>query len=98
MGQIPIIMIMPMQDEVFEKRLTGRDPESVSMIEGYCRRQGCLCFNAINALASHVSSPEEIPRLYTVHLSPAGNRIVAREFKNFMTEQVFPLLERRGGP
>lgn len=96
-GQIPIIMILPMQDEVFEKRCTGDSPESVSMIEAYCTRQRCFCFNAIDALAASVTSLEEIPTLFIVHLSPKGNRIVAREFNIFIVKQVYPALERRGG-
>lgn len=96
-GRIPIMMILPMQDEVFEKRCTGEDPESVSMIEAYCAREGCLCFNAINALAASVASPDEIPSLFIVHLSPRGNRIVARDFKDFIVKQVYPALERPGG-
>jgi hypothetical protein len=97
-GRIPIIMILPMQDEVFEKRCTGGDPESVSMVEAYCARQRCPCFNAIDALAASVGSPEEIPTLFVVHLSPRGNRIVAREFMKFIEAHAYPTLERRGGP
>lgn len=92
-GQIPIIMILPMQDEVFERRCTGENPESVSMIEAYCNRRRCHCFNAIDVLAASVASPEEIPTLFIVHLSPKGNRIVAREFKNFIVKRVYPALD-----
>lgn len=94
-GQIPIIMILPMQDEVFERRCTGRSPESVSMVEAHCDRRRCLCFNAIDALAASVSSPEEIPDLFTVHLSPKGNRVVAGALGEFVVERVYPALEGR---
>jgi len=96
-GRIPVIMILPMQDEVFEKLYTGDNPESVSMIEAFCARRQCPCFNAINTLAASVTVPEEIPTLFIVHLSPKGNRIVAREFKDFIMQQAYPALERRGG-
>lgn len=80
----PVVMIMPLQDEVFNRFCTGENPKSVSMIIEYCERNGILCFNAIDALAGNVGAMEEIPRLYVVHVSPKGNRIIANELFKFI--------------
>jgi len=83
---LPIIMILPMKHEVnfyFEhKRLT----HSISLILEHCRLNHYLCYEAISALGNSVSSKAEIDTLYQGHVSPKGNRIIARDLFEFLQE------------
>lgn len=87
-GSAPVIMILPIQDEVFQKFCTNTHPGSVSTVLAYCERAGCPCFNSIDVLAGSVSSIDEISDLFIVHVSAAGNRIIAEAFLGFLEEHV----------
>ncbi|UCF05165.1 MAG: hypothetical protein JSV33_14805 [bacterium] len=92
-GAVPIIMIMPLQDEVFQKYCTNTYPASVTMVADYCTQKVCLCFNSIDALAGKAESIDEIPDLFIVHVSPRGNRIIAEAFFRFLEEHLPRILQ-----
>jgi hypothetical protein len=81
---IPVIMILPMQDQVYRAVCTGENPLGVSMILDYCERKRCLCFNAVEALARSVEKTDEITQLFIVHVSAKGNRIIADGMYEFI--------------
>ncbi len=85
-GSAPVVMISAMQADVFRKFMTGDDPVPVQRIKEFCASRDCLCFDAVEVLASSVSDMEQIPELYNVHVSPKGNRIIAENFAVFLEE------------
>jgi hypothetical protein len=87
-GSVPIILVLPLQDQVFERFVTGRNPQSVSMVLDYCERQDYPCLDTITELAASVGRREEIVDLFIVHLSPKGNRIVANALHRIIEERV----------
>jgi hypothetical protein len=85
---LPVIMILPMQDQVYRAVCTGENPLGVAMISDYCKRRNCLCFNAVDALARNVGKTEEITQLFIVHVSAKGNRIIAEEMFDFISANI----------
>jgi hypothetical protein len=83
---VPVVMISAIKSDVFKKFMTGNDPMPVQRIKKFCASKDCLCFDAVEVLASSVSKMEEIPELYTVHVSAEGNRIIAESFAVFLEE------------
>jgi hypothetical protein len=86
-GSIPVVMISALQPDVFHKFMTGTDPAPVWRIKEFCSSEDCLCFDAVDALAGSVTKMEEIPRLYNIHVSAAGNMIIAERFALFLEEK-----------
>jgi hypothetical protein len=84
----PVIMILPMQNQVFHKFVTGEYPKEASMVLNYCKRRNYLYFDSITALAESVDTMDQIPRLFVVHLSAEGNRIVAGELFKFVRTHI----------
>ncbi|MBN1885686.1 MAG: SGNH/GDSL hydrolase family protein [Candidatus Krumholzibacteriota bacterium] len=76
-GATPVVLVLPMQDQVFEIFCTGKMPADVAAVVSHCDGRGYHCINTIPAMAASVGRMEEIPGLYTVHVSPRGNRIIA---------------------
>ena len=85
-GSVPIVMISAIKSDVFAKFMTGADPLPVSSIKEFCASEDCLCFDAVEILASSVSEMEQIPELYNVHVSAEGNRLIAGSFAAFLEE------------
>jgi hypothetical protein len=85
-GSVPVVMILPLQPDVFRCFMTGSDPGPVLQIEEYCRKREVLCFDSVEALASTVNRMEEIPELYSVHVSAKGNRLIAGLFGAFLRD------------
>lgn len=85
-GSVPVVMISALQADVFHKFMTGNDPLPVQRIKEFCASKDCLCFDSVETLASSVSNMEQIPRLYNVHVSAEGNRIIAERFAVFLEE------------
>jgi hypothetical protein len=83
-GATPVVMIMAMKPDVFEKFMSGKDPMPVAKVKEHCGRRDCFCFDSVEVLASSVGRMEEIPALYTVHVAPEGNRLIAEGFAEFL--------------
>jgi hypothetical protein len=84
----PILMVLPMKHEVISFFKKKTLPEKVSIILTHCQTKGYLCFETISALANSVNSVEEIETLYQGHVSPKGNRIIAKAFFDFFIKSL----------
>ena len=86
-GSVPVVMISAIKSDVFKKFMTGNDPLPVRRIKEICASKDCLCFDAVEVLASSVSKMEQNPELYNIHVSGEGNRMIAERFAVFLEEQ-----------
>jgi hypothetical protein len=64
--------------------MTGENPGPVDIIMEFAASRDCLCFNSVEELAMSVNEMEQIPDLYNIHVSAAGNRIIAERFASFL--------------
>lgn len=92
-GQIPVVLVLPGEEEMFEKVYTGNDPPGVTVIGPYCERRGCHFFNGAGGLCGKVATPEELSQLFTPHLTPDGNQLVAQALYEYLEERVLPRLD-----
>lgn len=96
-GQIPVILILPKEGEVFEKMFTGNDPPGVRVIKPYCEQRGCHFFNGVAGFEGKIATPEEISQLFMPHLTPEGNRLIAQALYEYIEEHVLPRLDHGAG-
>ena len=82
---VPIIVILPMKEDVIYSVEKGKNPPPVKLVEAYCKSRQYLCFNAIPGLADQVTTADiQVKQLIEGHARPAGNRMIARNFFNFL--------------
>ena len=86
-GVTPVVMILPLEAEVTSKFRTGKDQKAISLIKELCRREQCLCFDGVAALARNIRSVQDAKPLFTWHTTAQGNRVLAREFFEFLKKQ-----------
>ena len=85
-GADPVILLLPQSRELFSFLEGGDAVASRSWILPYCEKKGYRCFDGIGALADSVSSVDEAKALYHGHLTPQGNRRVARALFRFLDD------------
>jgi hypothetical protein len=87
LGGVPVVMIFPMKQEAAYALARQAAPPAVAKINAYCAQQGILVFDGVAALARNAKSVPDLQAMYRVeHLSPQGNRIIAAEFHQFLTQ------------
>jgi len=84
-GLVPIIMILPMKEDLIYRVENGENPAPINLVEAYCRRKQYLCFNPISRMADAViTGGTQVKRLIEGHARPAGNRLIAKNLFNFL--------------
>ena len=89
---IPIIMVLPLQDQVRLKFNKQRHEEKVIKLLQYCERQNYLYFEGITPLANSVAAESHIRDLYVGHVSPKGNRILAEAMFQYLQKALPDLI------
>lgn len=84
---IPIILIMPLKQEVIYTYTTNYSGDSINMLINHCKKNGYYYFNGVKALADNVKSLDSIPPLFKAHLTAQGNKLFASQFKLFLKKE-----------
>ncbi|MBU1909992.1 MAG: hypothetical protein KJ726_08095, partial [Verrucomicrobia bacterium] len=85
-GVVPILMVIPGKASVQSVLDTGEDVAAVRMIEEYCRRNGWLFINPVGGFVEHIRQGHPLSSLYTGHVSPTGNAVIADVVRRFLVE------------
>jgi hypothetical protein len=83
---IPIIMVIPDEDEVDMKLKTGKDTENTLKIREFCRVNNCRYFNPIDGFVEDIKRGSAITSLYIGHVSPKGNMIIANQLFQYLKD------------
>lgn len=83
---IPVILIIPVKKELRAKIHNEVDADGPTRILEYCKRMNYRCFYPIDGFVEHVERGESIKSLYSGHLSPAGNRLIAQKLGAYLIE------------
>jgi hypothetical protein len=82
---IPIILILPQRSEIFAA-LNGHSSQAQQVLLDWCNTTNTNCFDGIGAFLARIKTLEEAKSLYSGHLTPKGNRILARELARYLKE------------
>ena len=85
-GKASFINLLPFREQVLAQ-MQGRNPKNIAVLCSYCQFRGYPCFNGAAALAKHARTQEELGKLFNVHFTPLGNKIIAGELHAFLIDQ-----------
>jgi len=85
LGSIPLFFLMPRKEEI-RARIHGEVLPDALLISNFFDQRNYYYFDAIDYFASIVSE-EELSSLYNGHLSPKGNKLLARGLHKFLKEK-----------
>lgn len=85
-GAVPILMLLPRQREV-ASAFVGNYPNNAAKFNQFCEDRGYRCFDSITAFAKSVNSVAEANGHFFGHLTPKGNRLLAKVFYEYLDRQ-----------
>ncbi len=89
MGATPIILLQGPPAEIKAIVNEGAPTSTLVAVRGYLDEAGLSYFDSIEMIAEHTHDMDQLRRLYqpSAHLSAAGNRLLAREFVDFLDDR-----------
>jgi len=84
MGAEPVIMLFPTKEDVVYRIRYKRHLTGATKFIDYCKERQYNCFDGIDIFAREAKNHDEVDSYFQGHLSPLGNRLIARSFYDYL--------------